>query len=65
MLYQQWVGDINAALAGYSYIQEAQAIDKPEPKNVTYIEISSNQSHDHSKLQVNAARDIMERMFHE
>ena len=65
VLYQQWIGDINAALAGYSYILEAQAIENPDPKNVSYIEIISNQSYVHSRNQVNAARDVMEMMFQE
>ena len=65
VLYQQWVGDPNPLLQGYGYLQEARAIPTPEPKDITYIEINSNQPHEDSHLQVGAARDAMKMMFPE
>ena len=65
VLYQQWVGDIEDSFDVYAYLQEAQAVREPEPKGVTLIEITSSQSFEASKLQVDAARRKMETMFPE
>ena len=66
VLCQQWVGDPEPVLAGLSYIQEAQAINRPDPQDVTLIEIICNQGcSQFSQPAVEAARAQLVDMFSE
>ena len=66
VLYQQWVGNTEQVLAGYSYIHEAQAARNPNPEDITLIEITCNQPCDEeSRVAVDAARFVLVGMFRE
>lgn len=66
VLYQQWVGDTAPVLVGLSYVQEAQATPDPQPKDITYIEITVNQRcGKRSRDAANAARSQLEDLFGE